>query len=99
MNKNLNYQLTEVQKELNFMKTERLDKAARREKLKKQKRLPKRNPVTLEIYNLLIKKSGSPRYISTRTRIAICLLTVTEIGVSELLLLKVEQLKTLLDEG
>ena len=99
LNKKLNYQLTEVHEELNIMKKERLDKAARREKLKKQKRLPKRDPVTLEIYNLLIKKSEGPSYISTRTRVAICLLAVTGIRVSELLPLKVGQLKTLLEEG
>jgi len=38
-------------------------------------------------------------YIATRTRIAICLLTVSGIRISELLSLKVFQLKTLLEEG
>ena len=35
----------------------------------------------------------------TRTRIALCLLTVTGIRIGELLPLKVDQLKTLLEEG
>ena len=52
-----------------------------------------------EIYNLLIKESEGSTYSATRTRIAICLLTVTGIRIGELLPLKVGQLKTLLEEG
>nr|QGW12747.1 putative integrase/recombinase protein [Nanofrustulum shiloi]QGW12748.1 putative integrase/recombinase protein [Nanofrustulum shiloi] len=52
-----------------------------------------------EIYNLLMKEIEGPSYIATRTRIAICLLTVTGIRISELLPLKVGQLETLLAEG
>ena len=55
----------------------------------KRKRLPKRDPINSEIYNLLIKESEGPTYIATRTRIAICLLTVTGIRIGELLSLKV----------
>lgn len=54
-------------------------------------------------YNLteliLLKESAGPGYIVTRTRIAICLLTVTGIRIGELLLLKVDQLETLLEKG
>ena len=46
-----------------------------------------------------MKESEGPSYIATRTRIAICLLTVTGIRISELLPLKVGQLETLLAEG
>ena len=46
-----------------------------------------------------MKESEDPNYIATRTRIAICLLTVTGIRISELLPLKVGQLETLLKEG
>jgi integrase len=81
------------------MKKEREEKAARREKWAKRKRLPKRDPINSEIYNLLIKESEGPTYIATRTRIAICLLTVTGIRIGELLSLKVGQLETLLEEG
>lgn len=64
-----------------------------------RKRLPKRDSINYEIFNLLIKESDGPSYISTRTRIAICLLTVTGIQISEILPLKVGQLETLLAEG
>ena len=91
--------LDEVLKELNAVKKEREEKAARREKWSKRKRLPKRDPVNSEIYKLLIKESEGATYIATRTRIAICLLTVTGIRIGELLSLKVGQLETLLEEG
>ena len=81
------------------MKKEREEKAARREKWSKRKRLPKRDPINSEIYNLLMKESEGPTYMATRTRIGICLLTVTGIRISELLSLKVGQLETLLEEG
>ena len=99
LNKELNQQLEIVMSELNVMKKERAEKAARREKLSEQKRFPKRDPINSEIYNLLMKESEGPSYIATRTRIAICLLTVTGIRVSELLPVKVGQLETLLKEG
>ena len=98
-NDQLKQQLDGVLKELNVIKQEREDKAARREKWAKRKRLPKRDPINSEIYNLLIKESEGPTYIATRTRIAICLLTVTGIRIGELLSLKVGQLETLLNEG
>ena len=98
-NDQLKEQLDEVLKELNAVKKEREKKAARREKWAKRKRLPKRDSITSEIYNLLIKESEGPTYIATRTRIAICLLTVTGIRIGELLSLKVGQLETLVEEG
>ena len=99
LNKELNQQLEIVMSELNVMKKERAEKAARREKWSKRKRLPKRDPINSEIYNLLMKESEGASYIATRTRIAICLLTISGIRISELLSLKVFQLKTLLGEG
>ena len=99
LNQDLSQQLADVLKELNAIKKEREEKAARREKWSKRKRLPKRDPINSEIYNLLIKESEGPTYIATRTRIAICLLTVTGIRIGELLSLKVGQLETLLEEG
>ena len=98
-NAQLKEQLDEVLKELNAVKKEREEKAARREKWSKRKRLPKRDPVNSEIYKLLIKESEGATYIATRTRIAICLLTVTGIRIGELLSLNVGQLETLLNEG
>ena len=81
------------------MKKEREEKAARREKCAKRKRLPKHDPINSEIYKLLTQESEGPTYIATRTRIAICLLTVTGIRIGELLSLNVGQLETLLNEG
>ena len=98
-NDQLKEQLDDVLKELNTIKKEREEKAARRKKWAKRKRLPKRDPINSEIYNLIIKESEGPTYIATRTRIAICLLTVTGIRIGELLSLKVGQLETLLKEG
>ena len=98
-NEKLNEKLEIAVSELNVMKKERKEKAARREKWAKRKRLPKRDPINSEIYKLLIQESEGPTYIATRTRIAICLLTVTGIRISELLSLNVGQLETLLNEG
>jgi site-specific recombinase XerD len=99
LNKELNQQLEMVVSELNVIKKEREEKVARRERWSNRKRFPKRDPINSEMYNLLMKKSESPSYIATRTRIALCLLTVTGIRISELLPLKVGQLETLLKEG
>ena len=99
LNQELKQQLTTVNKELNQIKKERDQKAARREKWANRNRLTKRDPINSEIYNLLIKECDGPNYTATRTRIAICLLTVTGIRISELLPLKVGQLETLLTEG
>ena len=91
-------QLTIVNKEFNQIKKERDQKVARRERWANRNRLPKRDPINSEIYNLLIKECDGPNYTATRTRIAICLLTVTGIRISELLPFKVGQLETLLTE-
>ena len=87
-NDRLKEQLEVVVSELNAIKKEREEKTARREKWSKRKRLPKHDPINSEIYNLLIKECEGPTYIATRTRIAICILAVTGIRISELLPLK-----------
>lgn len=97
LNKELNQNLKKVKQELEAIKREREEKAARREKCSKRKRLPKRDPITPEIYRLLIRSVESPTYTAVRLRIAFCLLTVTGIRVNELLPLKVNQLQTLLE--
>jgi integrase len=99
LNRELNQQLEIVVSEFNVIKKEREEKVERREKWAKRKRLPKRDPINSEIYDLLIKESEGPSYIATRTRIALCLLTVTGVRISELLPLKVGQLKTLFEDG
>ena len=98
-NDQLKQQLDGVLKELNLIKQEREEKEARKQARANRKRLPKRDPINSELYNLLIKESEGPSYQATRTRIAICLLTVTGIRIGELLSLKVGQLETLLQEG
>lgn len=99
LNKELNERLEIAIAELNQMKKKREEKAELRKKRSNRKRLAKRCPMNAEIYNQLMKKNPHPDYISTRTRIAICLLTVTGIRISELLPLKVGQLETLVKEG
>ena len=53
--------------------------------------------VLYNLYQLLIQEITSPNYTSMRLRIAFCILTVTGIRVNEVLPLKVEQLKTLVE--
>ena len=97
LNESLNRKLERVENELNMLKQEREEKASRKEARTNRKRLPKRDPVTREIYNLLIQAVVSPNYTSVRLRIAFCLLAVTGIRINELLPLKVGQLQTLLE--
>ena len=98
-NDQLKQQLNGVLKELNLIKQEREEKAARKEARANRKRLPKRDPMTAEIYKELIKEAEGPTYIHVRTRIALCILAVTGIRINELLPLKVNQLKALVEEN
>ena len=84
-NDQLKQQLNAVLKELNLIKQEREEKAARKEARANRKRLPKRDPMTAEIYKELIKEAEGPTYIHVRTRIALCILAVTRIRINELL--------------
>ena len=74
LNKKLSQQLERVEKELNVLKKEREEKTARKEACANRKRLPRRQPITPEIYRLLIQAAESPSYTSVRLRIAFCLL-------------------------
>ena len=98
-NQELTQQLDIVVAELNQIKQERQEKEIRKQARANRKRLPKRDPMTREIYNELIKAAEGPTYINLRTRIAICILTITGIRINELLPLKVEQLQTLVQES
>ena len=98
-NDQLKQQLDEVLKELNAIKQEREEKAARKEAWANRKRLPKRDPMTGEIYRELMRATEGPTYINLRTRIALCILAVTGIRINELLPLKVSQLETLFKEN
>jgi len=98
-NEQLKQQLNKVQKELNAIKEEQEAKAVRKKARANRKRLPKRDPMTREIYKELIKAAEGPSYINVRTRIALCLLAISGIRINELLSLKVEQLQTLVEES
>ena len=98
-NDQLKQQLDEVLKELNAIKQEREEKAARKEAWTNRKRLPKRDPMTGEIYRELMRATEGPTYIKLRTRIALCILAVTGIRINELLPLKVSQIETLFKEN
>ena len=98
-NQELTQQLDIVVAELNLIKEERQEKEIRKQARANRKRLPKRDPMTREIYNELIKAAEGPTYINLRTRIAFCILAITGIRINELLPLKVEQLQTLVQES
>ena len=99
VNKELRQQLSIVVTELNLIKEERQEKKIRKQARANRKRLPKREPMTAEIYKKLLQAAEGPAYIDVRLRIAICLLTITGIRINELLPLKVYQLQTLVEEG
>lgn len=99
LNNKLNQQLEILVDELNAIKEEREEKVARKEARANRKRLPKRDPMTREIYQELIKVAEGPTYTHVRTRIAICILAITGIRINELLPLKVSQLETLFKEN
>jgi integrase len=98
-NDQLKEQLDEILKELNAIKQEREEKAARKEARANLKRLPKRDPMTAEIYKELIKEAEGPTYLHIRLRLTLCILAVTGVRINELLNIKVSQLKTLTQES
>ena len=98
LNKQLTQQLETVIEELNQIKQERQEKAARKEARANRKRLPKRDPMTAEIYKKLIKEAEGPTYLNARLKLALCLLAVTGIRINELLNIKVSDLTTLIQK-
>jgi len=98
-NEKLKQQLDEVLKKLNVIKQEREEKAAWQEVRTNRKRLPKREPMTAEIYKELIKEAKGTTYLDVRLRLALCLLAVTCVRINELLNINVSQLKTLTQES
>jgi hypothetical protein len=76
LNQELNQQLETVVEELNQTKRERQEKAARKEARANRKRLPKRDPMTPQIYKELIKEAEGPTYLNVRLRLALCLLVI-----------------------
>lgn len=99
LNNRLTEQFSVVVAELKQIKRERQEKEIRKQTRANRKRLPKRDPMTAEIYKELVKATEGPTYINARTRIALCILAVTGIRINELLPLKVNQLQTLIEEN
>ena len=98
-NDQLKQQLDGVLKELNAIKQEREERAAHKEARANRKGLPKRDPMTAEIYKKLIKEAEGPTYLDVRLRLRLCLLAVTGVRINELLNIKVSPLKTLTQES
>ena len=68
----------------------------KKEKWKNRRRLPKREPITREIYDSLIESSQKLKlYQGARLRLALALLLVTGIRISELLPLKMKQVESI----
>ena len=78
-------QLDVVVEELTLMKKQREDKEAAKRKRAERRRKPQRQPVTPEIYQMMITHVYAQTYKAARLRIAFCLLVVTGVRISELL--------------
>lgn len=91
----LQEQVSELSLELERARAEQIEKEKRKNIRAKRKRLPKRDPVTLETYEQLITSVSGFDYKSARIRIAVLILTITGIRINELLPLKMDQLLTL----
>ena len=98
-NKALEDQLRIVTEELQEQKERERLIEEKKEKRKNKRRLPKREPITIEIYDSLIQSSQkfkySNLYQSARLRLVLALLFVTGIRISELLPLKMNQVESL----
>ena len=105
-NKVLKDQLNQLQDQLEIVTEELQERkererliAEKKEKRKNRRRLPKREPITVEIYDSLIQSSQNFKYSnlyqSARLRLALALLLVTGIRISELLPLKMKQVESL----
>jgi TPP-dependent pyruvate/acetoin dehydrogenase alpha subunit len=71
LNNRLTEQFSVVVAELNQIKEERQEKEIQKQTRANRKRLPKRDPMTAEIYKELVKAAEGPTYINARTRISV----------------------------
>lgn len=105
-NRVLKEQLNKLQDQLEVVMEELQERKERerlieekKEKWKNRRRLPKREPITVEIYDSLIQSSQNFKYSnlyqSARLRLALALLLVTGIRISELLPLTMKQVESL----
>lgn len=95
----LRSQFDSIYNELNYLKNQLQEKEALKLARLKRNRLPKRDPMTAEVYDFLIESINGKNYRNARLRIALCLLTITGIPINQLLPLKVSQLETLLQKN
>jgi len=96
-NKELKEELEIVTGQLQELLKQQAEILETRRKRKNRKRLPQKDPLTRDIYDFLIKEANKTyrqTYQGARLRIALALLTVTGVRISELLPLKVNQIQT-----
>jgi integrase len=109
-NIDLQNQLVSVKKELKIV-TKQLQKKIEEERVKEEKqlrrknrkRLPRREPITRELYEYLIDEANALNYSKSfrgaRLRLALVLLLITGARISELLPLRLYQVETLFKKG
>jgi integrase len=100
--KQLQEKLEMITQELHERKEKEILVEQKKKKWKERKRLPEKQPINIEIYKILIEESNKLSYAKSyrgvRLRIALALLVVTGIRLSELLPLKMGQVQTLFTE-
>jgi len=87
-----------ISKQLEEVLNQQLLVDQKRAKRKNRKRLPRRDALTEDIYNHLIdeaNKSYNETYLGARLRLALAILCVTGVRISELLPLKMSQIENL----
>lgn len=102
----LKNQLASVKKELNIV-TKQLNQKLEQERMNEEKRLrrknrnrlPRREPITPELYEFLIGEANTKSFRGARLRLALVLLLITGVRISELLPLRLSQVETLFTKG
>lgn len=95
----LEEQVSELLSELERLRAEERAKEKRKEARANRKRLAKRDPITLRIYEELITSISGYDYKSVRLRIACLILAITGIRLNKLLPLKMKQLIPLINSN
>jgi len=98
-NQELNQKLEFVKKEIEFQQKLRKEKEEKANKVKNAKKQPKRDYIEYGEFNYLLNLCGSDTIFDTRKRCAFLLLYFTGLRVSNLLNLKIKNIKGLLYNG
>lgn len=101
-NRELREEIENVTKKIEMLLAEKAETLERRQKWNNRNRLPQKDPLTEDLYEFLIQEANllyREPYQGARLRIALALLTVTGVRISELLPLKVQQIQTLLADS